>query len=41
MLFTIILEFEGTTSISRYSGKSVEEAYQRWLEGFPMLDDTA
>ena len=33
MLFTIILEFEGTTSVRQFSGENVEEAYRRWFEG--------
>ena len=33
MLFTIILEFEGTTSVSQFSGRSVDEAYRGWFQG--------
>jgi hypothetical protein len=33
MLFTIILEFEGTTSVSQVSDQSVDEAYRVWLQG--------
>ena len=33
MLFTIILEFEGTTSVSQFSGRSVHEAYRSWFRG--------
>lgn len=36
MLFTIVLEFEGTTSVSQFSGRNVAEAYRRWFQG---LDD--
>lgn len=33
MLFTIILEFEGTTSVSQFAGPSVDVAYRDWFEG--------
>lgn len=33
MLFTIILEFEGTTSVSQFSGRNVGEAYRSWFKG--------
>ena len=33
MLFTIILEFEGTTSVSQFAGPSVDAAYRAWFEG--------
>lgn len=33
MLFTIILEYEGTTSVSQVPGRSVDEAYRGWFQG--------
>jgi hypothetical protein len=33
MLFTMILEFEGTTSVSQFSGRNVGEAYRSWFQG--------
>ena len=33
MLFTIILEFEGTTSVSQFSARSVGAAYRQWHHG--------
>lgn len=33
VLFTIILEFEGTTSVRQFSGENVDEAYRRWFQG--------
>ena len=33
MLFTIVLEYEGTTAVSQVSGRSVNEAYRRWFQG--------
>ncbi len=32
MLFTIILEFEGTTSVSQFAASSVDEAYRSWFQ---------
>lgn len=33
MLFTIMLEYEGTTSVSQVPGRSVDEAYRGWFRG--------
>jgi hypothetical protein len=33
MLFTIILEFEGTTSVSQFSARDVGEVYRSWFQG--------
>jgi len=33
MLFTVILEFEGTTSVSQSSARNIGEAYRNWLQG--------
>ncbi|HTC31918.1 MAG TPA: hypothetical protein VK724_01025 [Bryobacteraceae bacterium] len=33
MLFTIILEFEGTNSVSQFSAAGPSAAYQKWLKG--------
>jgi hypothetical protein len=32
-VFTIIIEFEGTTSVSQFSARNVGEAYQSWFQG--------
>ncbi len=32
MLFTIILEFEGTTSVSQFRARNVGEAYRCWYQ---------
>jgi hypothetical protein len=37
MLFTIILEFEGTTSVSQFSARNVGEAYRSWFQGLKDL----
>ncbi len=31
-LFTVILEFEGTTSVSQFSAVDPEQAFQKWQE---------
>ena len=33
MLFTVILEFEGTTSVSQISARNVDGAYRNWFKG--------
>ena len=33
MLFSIVLEFEGTSSVSQYYGRNVSEAYRKWFQG--------
>ena len=33
MFFTIILEFEGTTTVSQFSARNVGEAYRSWFQG--------
>jgi len=33
MLYTIILEFEGTTSVRQLFGENVDDAYRKWVEG--------
>lgn len=33
MLFTTILEFEGTTSVSQFAAPNVGDAYRSWFQG--------
>jgi len=32
-LYTVVMEFEGTTSVSQFMASCAREAFQRWLEG--------
>ncbi len=32
-LFTVLMEFEGTTSPSQFTARDVEQAFKKWLKG--------